>query len=490
MAGVKAVEYINDSTTSGFAVAGDSVEITEQNAATIEKDDQNGNLETLDGAQTRYLEGFTENDKTDYDNTEGDENLDSVDAEQQEKDKQGNSAAAAGAATAGSMAALTFGAAILANTGNLQNIMNAFTAPVVGGVDVAVAAAGLAGVLTFDKDYGKRLSEANAAAEKINAVNQYYETLNKDLEALNGTDDNTSYEVVPEEGAAEGEGQEGETQDIISILSQLYTQLDKANADKDQARASEISAKISQIETTILANIEGAENTGTETTGETATAEGVVAEGGTEGATEAPASPEEATGGGLLDHFATNNTGAHEAFDTATNVASFLREGNNIGSIGIMNTAALAGCAAISGVLAARAFTGVTIFTIAQATVGAALCGTAAGIFAGASVTMGVKAANELKAGSKGSDVYSAANNLRQPMNEHDSIVEKLQGAQEKAEESTSPTTAAAETPGAAEATAIAGSVTSGSSSTSGGASSSGGSSSGGGTSTSGSATA
>ena len=54
------------------------------------------------------------------------------------------------------MGALAFGAAILTNTGNLQNIMNAFTAPVVGGVDVAAAAAGLAGVLTFDKDYGKR----------------------------------------------------------------------------------------------------------------------------------------------------------------------------------------------------------------------------------------------------------------------------------------------------------------------------------------------
>ncbi len=30
MAGVKPVEYINDSTTAGFAVAGDSIEITEQ----------------------------------------------------------------------------------------------------------------------------------------------------------------------------------------------------------------------------------------------------------------------------------------------------------------------------------------------------------------------------------------------------------------------------------------------------------------------------
>ena len=465
MAGVKPVEYINDSTTAGFAVAGDSIEITEQNAATIEKDDKNGNLETLDNTQIKYLDKFTENDKTDYDNAEGDENLDSVDSETQEENKKGNgSSAAAGAATAGTMGALAFGAAILTNTGNLQNIMNAFTAPVVGGVDVAAAAAGLAGVLAFDKDYSKRLSEASAAGEQINAINQYYETLNQDLEALNGTDDNTTYEIASEEGTEETAAEEGESQDIIAILSQLYTQLDKANADNDQAKANEISGKISQIETSILAKIEESE-TAEETPAAATTegsegAEGAEGAGTAAGATEAPAEPAEKAES-LFEHLATNNSAAHEAFDTASNVSSFLKEGNNIGSIGIMNTAALAGCAAISGVLAARAFTGVTIFTIAQASIGAALCGAAAGVFTGAAATMGVKAANELKAGSKGNDVYSAVTNLRQPLNAHDSIVEKLQGEQKETSAETTATTEGETTSGVAEAAAIAGGITS-----------------------------
>ena len=38
MAGVKPVEYIKDSSTAGFAVAGDQKPITDNNANTIKKD--------------------------------------------------------------------------------------------------------------------------------------------------------------------------------------------------------------------------------------------------------------------------------------------------------------------------------------------------------------------------------------------------------------------------------------------------------------------
>ena len=487
MAFIKPVEYKNDSSTAGFAVAGDNVEITKQNVDTIDKDNQEGNLEPLDNKQTRYIEKFSDYDNTDYDNSDSsEEDLDSVEGEnegQEESQKESSKQGAAVGATLGSTAALMFGAAILTSTGNLQNAMNAFTAPVVGGIDVAASALGLAGAIAFDKDYNERLAQANNAGEQINAINQYYATLTQDIQALSGSGegDNTTYEITPAEDE-NAENTEGETQDIISILAGLYSQLDKSTKEKDQAKVTEIQQKINQIETDILAKATGAE--ASEEAEGTESAEGAEEVEGNGETTQGPAAAE-GENGGLLEHFASNNSAAHEIFNTSTNVASFLREGSSLGALGIMNTAALAGCAAISGVLAARAFTGVTIFTLANAAVGAALCGAAAGIFSGAAVTMGVKAAKEIDAGNKGNNVFSAANSLQEPLNEHDSVVEELQGMQETTETETTEAAGETSTPGATEAAAIAGSVTGGTTTTSN--SGSGGSS---GSSTSGSAAA
>ncbi|MGN1153947.1 MAG: hypothetical protein ACI4S3_07945, partial [Candidatus Gastranaerophilaceae bacterium] len=63
--GVKPVEYKRDSSTQGFAVAGDKKDITKTTANTIKKDVDQGNTQDLDNAQSRYLE-----QNIDYDNIE------------------------------------------------------------------------------------------------------------------------------------------------------------------------------------------------------------------------------------------------------------------------------------------------------------------------------------------------------------------------------------------------------------------------------------
>lgn len=70
MAGVKPVEYIKDSSTAGFAVAGDQKPITDNNANTIKKDVDQGNTEKLDNGQTRLLDSKVDEDTIDYSNDE------------------------------------------------------------------------------------------------------------------------------------------------------------------------------------------------------------------------------------------------------------------------------------------------------------------------------------------------------------------------------------------------------------------------------------
>lgn len=68
MAGVNPVEYIKDSSTAGFAVAGEQKPITDDNANTIKKDVDQGNTAKLDNGQIKFLEGRVDEDTIDYSN--------------------------------------------------------------------------------------------------------------------------------------------------------------------------------------------------------------------------------------------------------------------------------------------------------------------------------------------------------------------------------------------------------------------------------------
>ena len=65
-----------------------------------------------------------------------------------------------GAATAG--AALTTGAFAVAQANGVtiaQVVMNAWAAPIIGGIDLALASAATLGVAAFDSNYKQRVSE-------------------------------------------------------------------------------------------------------------------------------------------------------------------------------------------------------------------------------------------------------------------------------------------------------------------------------------------
>jgi hypothetical protein len=75
---VNKVEYKLDSTTSGFAVAGDEVQIKSNNAEIIQKDVDEGVTEKLSSGQKNYLakiSSVSSSDTTDYE-TDGSESED------------------------------------------------------------------------------------------------------------------------------------------------------------------------------------------------------------------------------------------------------------------------------------------------------------------------------------------------------------------------------------------------------------------------------
>ena len=103
MAGVKPVEYIKDSSTAGFAVAGDQKPITDNNANTIKKDVDQGNTQKLDNGQTKLLDSKVDEDTIDYSNDEmKNVGKNQIDTDDTEKTKGGEKAAALGGSVAAS----------------------------------------------------------------------------------------------------------------------------------------------------------------------------------------------------------------------------------------------------------------------------------------------------------------------------------------------------------------------------------------------------
>ena len=130
MAGVKPVEYIKDSSTAGFAVAGDQKPITDNNANTIKKDVDQGNTEKLDNGQTRLLDSKVDEDTIDYSNDE----MKNVGKNQ--IDTKGIENTDAGNAT-GTTAGMVGLAALQVYLGKLLAATNGWTAPLIGAAYVA-----------------------------------------------------------------------------------------------------------------------------------------------------------------------------------------------------------------------------------------------------------------------------------------------------------------------------------------------------------------
>lgn len=147
---VNKVEYKLDSSTEGFAAAGDTVTVKSSNATTIKKDVDEGNTQELSSGQRFFLNNkIQSNDNVDYegeDNPNGEE-LPDINGNKKSSDKTGSTVSAVSAAV--TTGATMFAAGVLANSQPLLAAMCAPIAPVVGGLESTLSTVALAGATVF-----------------------------------------------------------------------------------------------------------------------------------------------------------------------------------------------------------------------------------------------------------------------------------------------------------------------------------------------------
>lgn len=390
---INKVGYIKDSSTPGFAIAGDQKVINKQNAQTIEKDVEEKNTQDLTGGQKRYLNNALEgSDNTNYENTGGDETGLGDDEGISDKDlnksngpgtKEGlttmGSMGAAGAAVG--MSGMAFAFAQQQGISVAQVAMNAWAAPIIGGIDLALAAGATAGVVMFDSSYSERLSEESAASEYISTIDEYIQNMDIDIQSFI---DKTG------EGAETPEASEKPETDNNEKLAALQAELDEAIANGDEEKANELRAQIGEIK-----NGEGA---------------------------KVPAKNEEQ----IAAEVVARNSEAHDIDGYTTDVASFLSEGNVYGKFGTINATALAVCTAGSTFLSVLAWRGANLFNTPLAIAGAAMCVAASATFAAATGLMTAKTVNEYKCGASGNNLTNKLGVLSSKFGDHDKITQTL----------------------------------------------------------------
>lgn len=390
---INKVEYIKDSSTSGFAIAGDQKVINKQNAQTIEKDVEEKNTQDLTGGQKRYLNNALEgSDNTNYENAGGDETALDNETTDNTSPKYSNTGPGAkeGLTTMGSLGAagaaagmtgMAFAFAQQQGISIAQVAMNAWAAPIIGGIDLALAAGATVGVTMFDSSYSERLSEASAASEYISTIDEYIQNMDIDIQSfIDKIDEGAETPDVPKEPEA----------DNNEKLVTLQAELDEAIANGDEEKANELRAQIEEIK-----NGEGA---------------------------KVPAKNEEQ----IAAEVVARNSEAHDIDGYTTDVASFLSEGNIYGKFGVINATALAVCTAGSTFLSVLAWRGANLFNTPLAIAGAAMCIAASATFAAATGLMTAKTVNEYKCGASGNNLTNKLSELGSKFGDHDKIAQKL----------------------------------------------------------------
>ena len=387
---INKVEYIKDSSTSGFAIAGDQKVINKQNAQTIEKDVEEKNTQDLTGGQKRYLNNALEgSDNTNYENAGGDETALDNETTDNTSSKHSNTGPGIkeGLTTMGSLGAaagmsgMAFAFAQQQGISVAQVAMNAWAAPIIGGIDLALAAGATAGVAMFDSSYSERLSEESAASEYISTIDEYIQNMDIDIQSfIDKVDEGEEAPDVPKEPEA----------DNNEKLVTLQAELDEAIANGDEEKANELRAQIEEIK-----NGEGA---------------------------KVPAKNEEQ----IAAEVVARNSEAHDIDGYTTDVASFLSEGNIYGKFGVINATALAVCTAGSTFLSVLAWRGANLFNTPLAIAGAAMCIAASATFAAATGLMTAKTVNEYKCGASGNNLTNKLGVLSSKFGDHDKITQKL----------------------------------------------------------------
>lgn len=364
MAGVKPVEYKKDSSTTGFAVAGDQKQITKDNAVTIEKDVKQGNTNDLDNAQSKYLESQIE----DVDNIEySDDERKNVGKNQINTDDTENSSAGNAVGSMGGMAAL---AGLQGYLGTLLAATNGWTAPIIGAAYIAEGVLTQQLVKAFDDQYESRMKQLNAKDDTNQTIQSYYDQMAADMDTM--TEDAATYADLSEQKV---------TADVdrITQIGALQAQIAVYQAQGDDEKVAEIQAQIAEL----------------------------TKEGEADG-----------TGGKIdelqqgLETYSGNNAEAVGVADSGATVAEFLGDGQQMGVLAKVSAAILTVGALTGAIIAAKGIAKSGIFSKIPAMIGAAICLGGMALYISAASQMNKKGSNEMDCADAGSEMQEYVNNL------------------------------------------------------------------------------
>lgn len=387
MAGVKPVEYIKDSSTAGFAVAGDQKPITDNNANTIKKDVDQGNTEKLDNGQTKLLDSKVDEDTIDYSNDEmknvGKNQIDTKDTENSNGLQTAGSmvAASAGAASAGGVSSLGVGiqmdSYLIAAKEADKPAKIPFMAIVAGAIDLGVGTMALVAVNAFDDQYGNRMSQMNTAGDTNQTIQNYYDLMTSDMDTM--VEDAEKYKDLSDSKLAS----DIERMTKIGVLQgQIASLQEQGNLEK----VAELQAQLDEL------------------------------------TQEGEQDPTGAMLGDLekgLETYSGNSAEASGVAESGSTVAEFLRDGNQMGALGIVNTSLLTASALMmlkstynAVRTAAKVAWPFNSIAAVIAAIGAAMMLAGNVMVVAAAVKMGNKAKDEFKCADAGSEMQDYVNNL------------------------------------------------------------------------------
>lgn len=364
MAGVKPVEYKKDSSTAGFAVAGDQKQITKDNAVTIEKDVKQGNTNDLDNAQSKYLESQIEDeDNIDYtDDERKNVGNNQINTDDTENSSAGNAV--------GSMSGMVALAGLQGYLGTLLAATNGWTAPIIGAAYIAEGVLTQQLVKAFDDQYESRMKQLNAKDDTNQTIQSYIDQMTSDMDTM--TEDAATYADLSEQKV---------TADVdrITQIGALQAQIAVYQAQGNDEKVAELQAQIAEL-----------------------TKEGEADE----------------TGGKIdelqkgLETYSGNNAEASGVADSGATVAEFLGDGQLMGVLAKVSAAILTIGALTGAIIAAKGIAKSGVWSKIPAMIGAAMCLGGMALYVSAASQMNKKGSNEMDCADAGSEMQEYVNNL------------------------------------------------------------------------------
>ena len=366
---IQPVKYRNDSSTEGFAEAGDTIAITSSNANTIKKDVDQGNTESLNNAQQKWLDKWVDQDTLDYSdeemqkvgenqiNTKGEDGEDLSEKDQKAGSNAGVAVAATGAAASAAGAAIA--AVVCANIGKAAD---GFTGGVVALVAMGLGATNLAVSMpgVFDPNLGERKNQTGAAEGNNAIIQQYTDKMNSDMDSM--TEESGTYAEL-------SEMQTQITMDSITNVGALQAEMQVYQAQGNTEKVAELKAEIKKLQ------------------------------GESEKELEGPKKDME-TIKGNLEQYTGNNAEAVGVKSSGDTVAKFLNDGKPMEkkAKAIQALQYVAALACIATIVIPK-----YLFDVAPATIATVQFVLAGGLFGGAASLMGKNADSEAAAADAGS---------------------------------------------------------------------------------------